>query len=79
MDGQVRETQETLRSGMMTLDERKAQLLPKLTPEFLATLAEAVRVVGWEVDAHETTSLVKVLHDYVGSPRPDDLSPYEDE
>lgn len=49
---------------------KEASLIPKLTPEFLATLKEAVECVGWGVDMIETIYLTEQLYSLGGLPRP---------
>jgi hypothetical protein len=63
---------------MTTHEEREAALIPLLTPEFLATLREAVRVIGWSVDAVESAAFAEALHQRAGA-QAGDLSPYEDD
>lgn len=60
----------------MTDVERIEALKPKLTPEFLAVLTEAVEVVGWSVDFWESASFVEEVYGYAGIECPD-LSPTE--
>lgn len=60
-------------------EEADAALLPKLTPEFLATLRECGRVTGWSNDYCEVVAFIKDIHrraDYE-PPNQDDLEPYE--
>lgn len=54
-------------------------LKEKLTPEFLETVAEAVRVIGWDCDAHESRNFVIAIYDLAGltPPSPESLQPYE--
>lgn len=63
------------------VDERAAQLQPALTPEFLATLKEAAKVVGWSVDYIEVQQFVKEVHELANVPPPNDeeLIPYDHE
>lgn len=58
---------------------REIALKERLTPEFLETLAEAVRVIGWGVDMHESKDLVVECYDLAGLPSPslESLEPYE--
>jgi hypothetical protein len=63
----------------MTHAEKKAALVPLLTPEFLATLREAVRVIGWNVDAVESIDFAEQVHDLAGVKiGRADLEPYEE-
>jgi hypothetical protein len=50
------------------LKRREQALAERLTPEFLETLREAVRVVGWSVDAVESMAFVAYLHEIAGQP-----------
>ncbi|WP_228897860.1 hypothetical protein [Acidovorax sp. Leaf73] len=53
------------------------RIKPKLTPEFLGTLAEVAKTYGWEGDYHEVGKFVeKVYTDFAGVPAPD-LNPYK--
>lgn len=53
------------------------RIKPKLTPEFLSTLADVAKTYGWEGDYHEVGKFVAVVHtEYAGFPAPD-LNPYE--
>ncbi len=53
------------------------RIKPKLTPEFLATLAEVARMYGWAGDYAEVGKFVAVVHtEYAGIPAPD-LTPHE--
>jgi hypothetical protein len=62
------------------LQERERALAPRLTPEFLETLREAVRVVGWSVDAVESISFVEKVHEMAGvKVKPDEVEPYQTE
>jgi hypothetical protein len=52
------------------------RLIPRLTPDFLATLVEAAKTCGWqEGDYWETMAFVRWCHDQVGRVPPD-LTPY---
>jgi len=64
----------------LDLTPREAALRPLLTDEFLATLAEAARTVGWLIDHVETVNFVQHLHALAGKPGPsrDELEPYDD-
>jgi hypothetical protein len=48
------------------LQARRQALVQQLTPEFLSTLCEAARVVGWSVDAVETAAFVHAVHALAG-------------
>lgn len=64
---------------MTTHEEREAALIPLLTPEFLATLLEAVRVIGWSVDAVAVLDFAEEVHRLAGAPiSRGDLFLYED-
>lgn len=53
------------------------RIKPKLTPEFLATLAEVAKTYGWEGDYQEVGKFVATVHtDFAGVPAPD-LNPYQ--
>lgn len=53
-------------------------LRPKLTTEFLATLAEAAHVIGWDLDFMVVAGFVHTLHEVAGVPTPE-LRPDEDD
>lgn len=59
---------------MTTYDERLAAaesaLRPRLTPEFLSALVQAVETCGWAVDANETVCFVKYLFSLAEQPMP---------
>lgn len=53
--------------------EAEDALRPKLTPEFLAVLHQAIRVCGWIVDMGETAAFGGWCYDVAGTKRPADL------
>lgn len=57
------------------LAELQASLRPRLTDEFLATLAEAAKVDGWMTDYIETSRFVRNVFEMAGK-EPPDLEPY---
>lgn len=63
----------------MLFDDREIAFRPRLTDEFLATLIEAARIVGWGVDLVEVHSFIRELHTIAGREMPPDeeLIPYE--
>lgn len=46
--------------------ELEAALKKKLTPEFLETLVQAARTVGWGADYVEVSVFVETLHEMAG-------------
>lgn len=52
-------------------DKAVAELRPSLTPEFLATLMQAVRIYGWSGDLEEIGNFVDAVHEMAGVKRPD--------
>lgn len=56
--------------------ELENALQPKLTGEFLNTLADAVRTCGWNVDMIESTKFVEWCFNLAGVPIPE-LDPFE--
>jgi hypothetical protein len=63
----------------MKYADAKAALIPRLTLEFLATLIEAHRTIGWLCDAREVADFVRELHHAAGLQMPSfpELEPHE--
>jgi hypothetical protein len=83
-DGKMRFTRDehrgerTLAKGIDSYEERlEKELKPKLTDEFLETLAKAVKVCGWSVDHVESEDFAKWCFAVAGR-EPPNLDPIEE-
>ncbi|MDD5510622.1 MAG: hypothetical protein PHI12_07430 [Dehalococcoidales bacterium] len=62
----------------MTNEEREALLKPRMTDEFLSTLVELAKTVGWLLDYVEVEAFVRNAFDFADKKLPD-MTPYEDD
>ena len=53
------------------------KLKSKITPEFLETLTECVKVIGWNVDIVEVQSFVSQIYHLIGKDEYVTIEPYE--
>lgn len=61
----------------MTEQEQKEHLKKLLTPEFLATITEVGKLVGWSTgDYSEVQDFIDYLHEHVGREAPN-TDPYD--
>lgn len=59
-----------------TRDQAEAELRLRLTDEFMATLEEAVKVVGWGCDAIESVMFLDQCREIRGQPWIEDINIY---
>ena len=57
----------------------REKLIPKLTPEFLDTLKEAGKVIGWGVDYVEIKQFIVEIFNLAGKDDPVDLEEYTED